>query len=460
MLEEDKIAIANEVRKPSGYAKIRLGLKLHPTQAAVLDSIFSKESNKTSFLAANSTGKTSSVIAPAIFYAIEMWNCNVVSTSASYKQLIHQLMPAIKKFSHLYPNWEFLENQIKINGKSKYLGFSTNDGEAKFQGFHANSEEPLLIIVDEAAGVHDDVFKAITRCIPTYLFVCGSPLSPEGVFYSIETEPNTYKLFNHFRLRQHDCLKENGWWLNSADINNTIQQYGPDNPFTLSTVYAEFASQIDGGLVSLGELQKCYMYPPKEMKGIRHVGIDFAAGNDANVVTYRNGNTIKIIKVWHDKDTMLACQEIANILNDLKEKEGIRDSEVSGDADGLGLPMIHRLKDLGWAINNFHGNDTPDINDSYSNKITECWIELAKAIKTCSVILPDNNEFKTQLLSRKQTMTSKGKLALEPKSEMRSRGIRSPDCADACAIAFSNPSSGNLTYTHKINIEPRKYSFF
>ena len=187
--------------KPSLYSKFRLKLNLHPTQAAVLDSLFEKPKNKVSLKACNESGKTSHVIAPAILYALEMRNSIVVSTSATFRQITKQLIPYLKQYSGNYPSWEFLDNSIKINGETRYIGFATTE-DAKFQGYHEKPDNPLLIIVDEAAGVKDDIFQSIGRCNPTWLLVAGSPLSPEGVFYSIETEPNMYKQFIHFKYKK------------------------------------------------------------------------------------------------------------------------------------------------------------------------------------------------------------------------------------------------------------------
>lgn len=445
---------------PEAYSQFRLGMKLHPTHIDVIKSVFEKRASKVAFRAANSVGKTSSVAVACIFYAIEMLNANVVSTSATYRQILHQLIPNLKKYQHLFPNWEFLDNQIKVNGKSKYLGFATNDGAARFQGFHENDKEPLLIIVDEAAGVDDEIYQAIGRCIPTHLLVMGSPLGPEGVFYSIETDANMSAIFKHFKLTQLECLKENGYWLNKSDIDTTIKSWGNENPYVLSTVYAEFGSQIANGLLSLPELEKCYKFPPLYKDGQKHVALDFAAGGgDSNVIAFRNGNKVDIIKSFHESEPMRACDIIATELNELRDTYGIRPSDVSGDADGLGIGFVSRLKDLGWNINAFHGGSAP-LNPIYGNRIAECWLEGIKQIRNCGIILPLNNEFKLQILSRKQSLNTSGKLKLESKADMKSRGIHSPDEADAILIAMSNPQSGYVTNVPQIRVPVKKYSGF
>jgi hypothetical protein len=169
---------------------------------------------------------------------------------------------------------------------------------------------------------------------------------------------------------------------------------------------------------------------------------------------------VDIIKIWPETDTMKACNQIAEELNKLKEKESITDGQVSLDTDGMGVAFADRLKDLGWIVNRYHANATPENNIQYSSFTAESWLEGIKKIKKCQIILPDNKEFKLQILSRKQVFNIKGKLTLESKKDMKSRGIKSPDAADAVFMSLNEPNAGALTAVHKLNIRPRQYTTF
>jgi len=459
-MAKDFSALAKAISIPSGYAKFRLGLNLHPIQAEVIDNLFAKDKNKVSFRACNESGKTSICITVAILYAIEMRNAMVVSTSATFRQITKQLIPNLKAHAHNYTNWQFLDNSIKVNNETRYIGFSTSE-DSKFQGYHETPDRPLLIIVDEAAGVADDIFQSIGRCNPTWLLIAGSPLGPEGVFYSIEHNVEMYKQFIHYKITKYEITKEKGWWLEKKDIDSFVEMWGTTHPLVQSSVYAEFASNIENGLISLPELEKCYKYPPVSyLQGMKHVGLDFAAGGDNNVISLCIGNTVEIIRTWKERDTMNACETFAVELNKLKDKYNISSAMVSGDADGLGIGMIHRLKDLGWKINEFHGGSAAD-DGTYKNRIAQAWMEGIKKIKACSVIIPNDNEFKMQILSRKQVLTPSGKLQLESKAEMRARGVNSPDIADSIFMAMSSPNTaGQTSFIKPIMMAPKQYSYF
>lgn len=461
MLTTAENKLMEAIRVPSGYAAVRLGMKLHPTQAKVIDTLFDKPKTKVTFLCGNEVGKSSHVGAAAILYAMETLKCKVIVTSASGIQLEGQIMPALKTHAHLYPNWEFQQRTIKINGEELFRGFSTNS-DARAQGWHEQIGQKLLIIADEAAGIDMDIWQGITRCNATYLLIMGSPDSPEGFFYDACTNPNKMKVYQQFRLTKPECTRSKGWWLYDKDIEDLIEIWGKEHPVVLSSVYGEFASNITDGIISLSELNRCLRNPAiPDTSGGRHVALDFSAGGDESVIAFRNGNSVSIIKAWRDKNTMAVASEMVNILEQLKRSHGLNAGEVSGDADGLGIGIIDRMKELGWNINRFHGGSPANNPNDYKNRIAECWLEMAKKIRNCSIILPADQELNLQILSRKQKLND-GKMALEPKSDMAARGVHSPDRADAVAMALMPPASGVLTFCKVPEnlLQPRRHSFF
>lgn len=441
--QKDLDAIAQAISKPSGYATVKLSMDLHPKQREIIDAVFEKR--KVIFRAANGTGKTSVILVATILYALEVLNAQVISTSATYRQVTSQLIPCLRKYRELFPKWEFLDNAISIDNVKKYIGFSA-DSEATFQGYHEYPGQPLFIIVDEAAGVGDPIFRAIDRCRPTYYLITGSPLSPEGEFYNLETRPELYNFFTHFKMIQEECP-----WIKREDIEEMVTKWGKDHPLVLSSVFAEFSNEAENAILSLTSLNKCITQPPAELSGNRQVALDFAAGGDENVIAYSCGNKVSLIKCWREKDTMTAAAQFVQELEKLKEQVHLRPSEVWGDASGLGLPICHRLAELGWPVRLFYGQAKPS-DENYRNLIAECWLEGAKRIVNCSIILPNDQELKAQLLSRKQRLNSSGKMELESKDDMKDRGVPSPDRADAIMMAIGRMAAGEVTSIHAFSV--------
>ena len=61
--------------------------------------------------------------------------------------------------------------------------------------------------------------------------------------------------------------------------------------------------------------------------------------------------------------------------------------------------------------------------------------------KGVEVELPNDSEMIKQLSVRKYHMTSKGKIQLESKDDMKKRGLGSPDTADSLALCLYDPNT-------------------
>lgn len=451
MTDAEILANARITATPDGYATRQLGMKLHPKQSAVLRSLFpGKGKSRVSWRCANEIGKTSHVAAAAILYALDILNAQVISTAGVWMQVESQLIPSLKKHQHHFPSWRFLDSSINIRGVDRYVGFSTkNEGFA--QGFHRREGMPLLAIIDEAAAVADVIYNGVEdRCNPDYLLIMGSPLDPQGMFYRIETELS--KFYTHHHMSQLDCLVKDGWWIDQETIDRKIAKWrGKDNPFIQSNVFGEFAKRVQNALLSLGEFEACRANAPEWHMGHndRHAFIDFAAGRDKNVFAMRVGNKVWIEKKWTERDTMATVGECLAIARKLKRDYGLKDEEIEADADGLGIGLIHRLREVGLNVVEFHGNAQAKYQaEHYSNSISETWHEGVGKIVRMDMILPNDEEFRGQVLTRQSKRNSSGKFQLESKEDMRARGLDSPDEADAVLRAMMpsvHHESTNLT---------------
>ena len=446
-------AKARRLATPDGYAEERLGMRLHPKQAAVLRDIFSKEGSRVVNRCSNEVGKTRRVLCAAILYAIEIRGAVAVTTAGVWRQIEGQLIPALHAYAHLFSpsEWDFQHSKIrrfdKKNNKwfDAYIGVSTKD-EHYFQGYHKDEGRPLFIAIDECQGVSPEICKAAEdRCNPTWFMATGSPGSPEGSFYEMETK--MFAHYTHHKLTRLECLKEDGWWLDRADIERLIAKHGQDNPFVQSTVFGNFTNIVEDALISLTEYDRCLENPPPFVDGDQHVFCDFAAGRDKNVIAHRRGNRVTLPRKWIERDTMSAVGGFLREFVALEKHHGITPAQISGDGDGLGLPMIHRMHEMKWTINEFHGGAAERYSQGYRNQIAEAWGEGIAKIKRCAVILPNDQDLKAQIIGRKGRINSSGMLEIEKKEDYKKRAGESPDEADAVLCAMMpapNARSFNL----------------
>lgn len=77
-----------------------------------------------------------------------------------------------------------------------------------------------------------------------------------------------------------------------------------------------------------------------------------------------------------------------------------------------------------------------DAAKRYNDLTTDMWATMRDLLSEKNISIEDDEETVAQLSSRKYRMASNGKLEIEPKKEMKKRGLDSPDRADALALSL------------------------
>ena len=427
---------------PGGFGRFFLKLPLTDKQVDVLNS-FMHTGSHVSGVFCNEAGKTTKLISTLV-----LWHCfayqrtgengGVIATSGSWSQITQQLVPALKGLAHHFnpKRWEFLDREVKVDGIPNFMAFSVSD-VGRAEGFHGSTENPLLAIVDEAKSVKDGVFRVIEdRCRPQRTGFFSSPGYAVGKFYESQTGAGNF--YKRHKVTVDDCP-----WIDRNEMKRLVMkagngdyQAGLQDPFIRSAYFAEFMAFVEDALISFAEIEECLADPPKQAAGERRVDCDFAAGGDENTMGVRVGNKVWLEKAWTDKNTMSAVGQFMVLFEKLRQQIGLRPEETFGDADGLGKPMCDRIREAGWAINDWHANGAALKEKDFKNLASEAWFEGTEKIKRKEVILPDDAEFKGQITDRQARFSSDGKRWVESKDDLfrrqsrDGRPVRSPDRAE------------------------------
>ncbi|MGC4013416.1 MAG: hypothetical protein QM755_02700 [Luteolibacter sp.] len=415
---------------PAWFAFYHLRLHLYQWQVDALESIGEGVRHgrpPTSLIAANGSGKTQRVIAPAILWFLWRYPrgwCPI--TSGSWLQVEKQLFPALHAFrSHpLFHGWSFHQTEIRTPQGGHAIGFAT-DSPGRAEGWHpkvAPDIDPVFYVTDEAKSIPDGIFEAIGRCTLAFQLLSSSPGAPRGKFYRS----------HHEERADHRCIRAT-----SADcphispdkIERDRRIYGPDHPVFRSMHLAEFTADEDRLILPPQRLVLAQRGQPDIREDGETVAFcDFAAGGDENVLAIRRGNHARIIAHWREADTMQAARKFIALF----KSENLHAAQIWGDADGLGTVMIDALAELGYRIHRFHGGQRATDSEQYANLIAETWHAGAREIERGRIHLgPVSVELFRQLTTRRSEWADNGKLRIESKEKMRSVGLPSPDLADA-----------------------------
>lgn len=172
------------------------------------------------------------------------------------------------------------------------------------------------------------------------------------------------------------------------------------------------------------------------------MGVDPARfGDDRTAIIWRRGRkVVRIDKLYH-RSTMEVAGIVANHIRESKP------AKVFIDMVGLGVGIYDRLLELQFT--NVIGveaggsaTDAPKKEGSrFSNKKAECWGLMKEWFADKPNQIPDEDEVQEDLTAPHFTYDSNQRLVIESKENMRKRGIKSTDIADALALTFAFPVS-------------------
>ena len=168
------------------------------------------------------------------------------------------------------------------------------------------------------------------------------------------------------------------------------------------------------------------------------VGVDVARfGDDASVIYARRGMDARSIppivvrKTGTDRLEDMLLQFCTTHQPDVifMDGSGVGGAVVDHLANRHNLPV----EDIQFGSKAL--NATNQIR--YAQRRSEMWGNMRDALKYLAI--PNNSELRDQLIGPEYDYNLKGELQLEKKSDMKQRGLASPDIADALALTFARP---------------------
>jgi len=167
-------------------------------------------------------------------------------------------------------------------------------------------------------------------------------------------------------------------------------------------------------------------------------------------VCIRRGVHVLAFAAWHHSDTM----ETIGKLRVLGEQYRVTPYWAQGgnpnraikargrvivDAIGLGAGVLDRLREVGYRIEEYNSGFRATVvlpGIQFANRRAQSFWHLATELQRGRIALPADEKLFDELLQIKARTNSVGKIQLESKDDLRARLGRSPDRADALAMAF------------------------
>lgn len=332
--------------------------------------------------------------------------------------------------------------------------WSEHNTEA-FAGLH-NKGRRILLIFDEASAIADKIWEVAEGALTdegTEIIWCafGNPTQNTGRFFQ------AFHRFKHrWTTRQIDSRTAK--MTNKTQIQKWIDDYGEDHDFVRVRVRGVFPRAGSVQYISSETVRQAMTRTVNDvdLRGWPLIlFVDVARhGDDQTAIGRRKGNKVWPIERFRIADTMKIAELVALRIEDHNPER------VFIDATGIGWGVVDRLRQLGYGnrVVAVQTGEAAADDRTYFNKRAECWGRMKKFLEE-GAVLPDDIELETDLTGPEYSMDKYGRIQLEKKEDMKSRGLASPDSADALALSFASPvaSTSRREATWRDRIKTRKH---
>ena len=384
-------------------------------------------------------GKTSCLSWLAIWWISTHYNAKVVITAPTSAQLHDALLPEAKSWLKQAPadfreGYTIKADRIESNRDPERNFISARTSRAEqpdaLQGVHADH---VLLICDEASGVPEQVYEAAggsMSALHATMVLAGNPVRSSGYFYD-----TFHKLADRWKTFHVSC--EDTSRVSDEYVEECRLRYGEESNTYRVRVLGEFPRGDDDTVIPLELVSDAISRDIQPTSfGSSVWGIDVARfGSDSSALCKRKGNAvIEPIRLWRNLDTMQLTGAIKAEYDSSDEKP----SEIFVDAIGLGAGVADRLRELSLPAYAINVSESPAMGAHYLNLRAELWYKAKSWLEGRDVRLPRDETLKSELTTVRYNYTSSGRVKIESKSDLKKRGVASPDSADAFMLTFAS----------------------
>ena len=438
------------VTDPVGWVTNRLGEHLWSKQRDIARSVV--ENRRTAVKSCHDAGKSfiASRIADWWIDVHEPGEAFVVSTAPTYKQVHAILWEEIRKAAKKadgrgqpLPGRVLQSDEWKLNDGT-LVGFGRKPADTDEHGFQGIHRRYVLVIIDEACGVPDQLWtavEAITTNADCRILAIGNPDDPNTEFGRV-------------------CKPGSGWaihQISAFDTPNFTDEPVPDSlrPLLLSPEWVEdkqkrwgtesprYTSKVLGDFPDIGEdtliapklIEAAQQRELAPVADDQRLGVDVARfGTDRTIITTRAGPVARVIGDYAKQAT---TETTGRVVEAAQEMTG--EFEIRVDGVGVGGGVVDQLVEQGWAVMDMQAGAAPMDSKHFVNARAEWFWGLRQMFEDGDIdIDPDDDDLAAHLGALRYKYTSRGQIQIESKDDIRKRGLPSPDRADSLMLAAAH----------------------
>ena len=451
--------------RPELFIEEVFGESLWEKQVEIIYSV--RDNRQTTVRSSHGVGKSfiAGRVVPWFLYTHE--DSKVITTAPSYRQVEDILWREIRKAKNRatfdLPG-RLTTVKLELGDDWFAMGLSTDEPD-RFQGFHATY---LLLLVDEAAGVKEEIFEAAEGTVSSAnarTLLIGNPTAVGGTFYkSFKPNSGYHNIhisafdtpnFTSFNIQLKD-IQDGSWEEKIGNkemprpylvtpywVADKIQKWGEGTPMWDSRVLGKVPEEGEDTLIPLKYIEQAiergFDYKIND-EDPENIGADIARmGGDKIVFIYRKGGLVLAIRVFKKMELMETSDRLMMFALDHPN------ASVSIDAVGVGAGVADRLPQLidPMRVVPVNVGESPRDKELFANLRAELYWGLRQRFIDGDIAFDPNMEGKEyleelagQLSSIKFKFTPRQQIIIESKEDMKKRGLSSPDLADGLVLGY------------------------
>lgn len=418
---------------------------------------------RVSIRSGHGTGKSTFMAWCVLWFLACYFPCKVPATAPTSHQLEDVLWAEIAKWHRVMAerapsfaaeiDWskEAVRRKSAPNEAFAVARTSRPERPEALQGFHADN---ILFLIDEASGVADNIFEVAEGALSTdgaFVVMAANPTRQSGYFFD-----SHHKMRGSWAALHWDG--EASPRVSRTYIENMAKKYGRQSSVFKVRVKGEFVSAPDGVI----SLELCEAAKIREVAVVPSAqtvwGVDVARfGDDSSALAKRRGNhQLEPVKEWWNKDTMATAGIVKAEWDATPEDQ--RPVVINVDVIGIGAGVVDRLVELGLPAVGINVSEAEAVNeheDRQFNRLRdELWWKGREWLEAKDCKLCDDDETIAELTVPTYKILSNGLIQVERKDELKARGVKSPNRADAWLLTFANTGgptmkAAAIKYTRK-----------
>lgn len=203
------------------------------------------------------------------------------------------------------------------------------------------------------------------------------------------------------------------------------------------TAAMAFQTSTQNPLISPADVMMAVNSTFKEVNAPLVIGCDPAGDgvNDADrtAIVFRRGRMVFRVEYHDGLNTMQVTGKLAAYFREF-QPDGL-----FVDKGGLGAGIYDRLLELNIPVIGVNSATAATDAERYENKRAEMWWVMKEWFDDHPCRMPNEPALISDLTAPQPKVSSNGRKLLEKKDDMKRRGVRSPDGADALALTFAVP---------------------